>query len=140
MGGVSQYLERLNSLSDNISTTKVYTFCFWGVSKFLDVMKWEICGGAIPGVRVDFNRFCGSPPWYFAMYELNRVADQTDTRHLPSRKKYYTHVAIWSDDHPPEAAFLAEAGASSPLTMANSPNGALHTGQKEPKQQEGRCM
>merc|ERR1712151_320514 len=89
----------------------------------------------MPGFSVDFNRFCGAPPWYFAMYELNRPADAADTRHLPSRKKYYTHVAIWSDDHPPAARFLAEANVSSPPRRASGPKGVA-----EPRRQEGKFM
>jgi len=87
----------------SLSTDKVYTFCLWGVSQFLDCIRWEITGGVLPGMTLDFNRLCGSPPAYLGIYELAKQG--AETRHLKSRKRSYLRVAAWSDLHaPPELA------------------------------------
>jgi len=105
--GINAYIKAIRSTIDSFSTDRVYTFSFWGVSQFLDCMKWEICGGFLPGIRVDFNKLCGSPPVYVAMYEMPGVREtDADRRHLPSRKKYYFHVAMWSKLRPPKPALL----------------------------------
>mmetsp|Transcript_35628 Transcript_35628/g.82767 ORF Transcript_35628/g.82767 Transcript_35628/m.82767 type:complete len:395 (-) Transcript_35628:136-1320(-) len=98
--GLSAYMKAMRDVTENLSTHKVYTFCFWGVSQFLDCMNWQVR----MGVRIDFNRFCVQPPWYFAMYELAGPENDgtPDLRHLLSRKKYFIHVAIWSELRPPQ--------------------------------------
>jgi len=117
--GIAAYARKMRDVIDNISTDKVYTFCFWGVSQYLDCMRWEVCG-VLPGLRIDFNKLCGAPPVYVAMYELPGVTEKeaeesaeksehkqkkadkdADKRHLPSRKRYYFNVAMWSEHKPP---------------------------------------
>lgn len=103
--GVNVYIKSMKDVLNNLSTDKVYTFCFWGVSKFLDIMKWEVCGGLMPGVKMDFNKLCGSPPVYVTLYSLPGVNEQdTDKRHLQSRKRQYFRVEFWSALRPPLAA------------------------------------
>lgn len=99
-GGVSKYVAALKSTIEAFCTNKVYTFCFWGVSKFLDIIKWEVVGGIMPGIKLDFNRLCGSPPVYITLYEL--LDDEgKDKRHLASRKRQYFRCAAWSALRPP---------------------------------------
>jgi len=115
--GVSQYISAVKATINNFSTDKVYTFCFWGVSQFLDCMQWEVTGGVLPGVRLDFNKLCGQPPIYMSMYELSGVNEQdarkwgADRRHLSSRKRYYLRVAVWSALRPPKAGPLPDPPA-----------------------------
>mmetsp|Transcript_10435 Transcript_10435/g.29016 ORF Transcript_10435/g.29016 Transcript_10435/m.29016 type:complete len:399 (-) Transcript_10435:38-1234(-) len=111
--GLKAYLQAIRAEEARLSTEKVYTFCFWGVSQFLDCINWQ----ARMGFHVDFNRFCGQPPWFFAMYELPVLdsEDLSDQRHLLSRKRYYIHVAIWSELRPPEHGLLARLLEDGPL-------------------------
>merc|ERR1712194_72153 len=101
------FQQSMKAVLDEVSTDKVYTFCFWGVSQFLDCIRWEICGGIVPGIRVDFNKLAGAAPVYVAMYEMANVGEhEADQRHLPSRKRYYFNVALWSQLHPPGTKVL----------------------------------
>jgi hypothetical protein len=79
-----------------------YTFCFWSISPLMDNINWTI-GGVIPGVRVDYNQFCGRPPVHIVVYTLKDAPDgrEDDERHLDSRKSYAFHMALWSSIHPP---------------------------------------
>lgn len=106
--GVRQYIRAMNDAISAFSTDKVYTFCFWGVSQFLDVLNWEICGSMFP-VRIDFNRLCGNPPVYITIYDMPgwRETD-ADQRHLTSRKRHYLRVATWSQKRPPKGGVVFE--------------------------------
>mmetsp|Transcript_57648 Transcript_57648/g.122622 ORF Transcript_57648/g.122622 Transcript_57648/m.122622 type:complete len:357 (-) Transcript_57648:144-1214(-) len=100
--GVSKYINAVKTATASISTDLVYTFCFWGVSKFLDIIKWEVVGGLMPGVKLDFDKFCGGPPVYCTMYEVPKELEQAaDKRHLPSRKNQFFRAAAWSTLKPP---------------------------------------
>lgn len=92
----------MNTAVKTLSTDKVYTFSFWGISQFLDCMAWEV---NFWGFRLDFNRLCGSAPVYVGMYELDE--DGKDRRHLASRKTYMWNVAMWSEEKPPTDSALA---------------------------------
>lgn len=84
----------------------VYTFCFWGISRFLDVISWDLVG-VIPKRRLDFNTFCGSPPLHLCIYEVLPSADG-EKRHLQSRKQYYFHMLFWSSLKPPSKTKLRQ--------------------------------
>lgn len=101
--GVREYIRSMNDAIANFSTDKVYTFCFWGISQFLDVIKWEVKGLG-PFMKVDFNRFAGAPPVYVGMYEMPDEQYSKEARHLLSRKRYMWRVALWSEDNPPPRA------------------------------------
>lgn len=98
--GVKRYMNAMNDTISEISPDKVYTFCFWGISQFLDVIKWEI-RGLTPFMKIDFNRFAGAPPVYVGMYEMPDASYSKEARHLLSRKRYFFKVALWSEDNPP---------------------------------------
>mmetsp|Transcript_52964 Transcript_52964/g.119072 ORF Transcript_52964/g.119072 Transcript_52964/m.119072 type:complete len:439 (+) Transcript_52964:157-1473(+) len=94
--GLKAYIAALKDTLANLSCDNLYTFCFWGVSRFADAVHWEV-RGLWPGVRLDACKLCGCPPVYIALYELPRQeGDQADKRHLVSRKRYYFKVAMWS--------------------------------------------
>lgn len=107
--GLSAYLKAMRQTVDNLSEDKVYTFCIWGISQFLDCMAWEICVPQLFGVKVDFNKLCGAAPVYVGIYELAETSGE-DRRHLKSRKDYWMHVAMWSERRPPQPATLQEMG------------------------------
>lgn len=128
--GVKQYIEAMRVAVGNATPDKVYTFSFWGISQYLDCLRWQVVGGLIPGVKIDFNKLCGPPPVYLTMYELMDAADE---QHLPSRKRRYLHVAVWSTLRPPsdsDAAMEAVADAQgagdvSHLAVSSHDNAAM---------------
>eukprot|EP00404_Azadinium_spinosum_P024952 CAMPEP_0180608278 /NCGR_PEP_ID=MMETSP1037_2-20121125/28154_1 /TAXON_ID=632150 /ORGANISM="Azadinium spinosum, Strain 3D9" /LENGTH=330 /DNA_ID=CAMNT_0022627625 /DNA_START=12 /DNA_END=1001 /DNA_ORIENTATION=- len=71
-----------------------YTFCFWGISQFLDKLNWKV---RIPFMKhIDFDVFAGSPPVHVIIYSLtHNRGDANETRHLASRKKYLFNIAFW---------------------------------------------
>eukprot|EP00746_Dinoflagellata_sp_MGD_P070960 gnl/MRDRNA2_/MRDRNA2_289736_c0_seq1.p1 gnl/MRDRNA2_/MRDRNA2_289736_c0~~gnl/MRDRNA2_/MRDRNA2_289736_c0_seq1.p1 ORF type:complete len:167 (+),score=41.46 gnl/MRDRNA2_/MRDRNA2_289736_c0_seq1:28-501(+) len=91
--GKLAYIQFCNELKANLRTDKVYTLAFWGISRFLDAIKWEIVG-VVPGKAIDFNSFCGKPPVHAVMYFC--PDDPKDQRHLQSKKKYAFDLAFWS--------------------------------------------
>jgi len=96
--GLRQYIQALKAELNNPSTEKVYTFCFWGVSQFADAIHWEM---RMSGFKMDAASLCGKPPVYVVLYTLPGVQrDDTDRRHLPSRKSYYWKVACWNASKP----------------------------------------
>jgi len=135
--GVSKYITALKATINSFSTDKVYTFCFWGVSKFLDIMKWEVVGGLLPGVKLDFNKLCGSPPVYLTIYELPGVSEQDkNQRHLASRKKQYFRAAVWSELKPPSMSAKAAPVQESVdywTTAGGYGDGACGGGYEHPK-------
>mmetsp|Transcript_50687 Transcript_50687/g.156921 ORF Transcript_50687/g.156921 Transcript_50687/m.156921 type:complete len:446 (+) Transcript_50687:169-1506(+) len=104
--GIKPYVRAMQAMLDSWSTEKVYTFCFWGISQFLDQIKWEICGGFLPGLRMDINKLCGSPPAFVDMYEMPDQGE--DKRHLLSRRCFFFRYAVWSELRPPKPEVLQE--------------------------------
>lgn len=95
-----------------------YSVAFFSIAKYLDQVRWEICG-VLPGVSLGFNTFCGAPPVHLTFYTLDREAQDSlgTTKHLDSCKQYYFRLAFWSTRSPPIPARrreimrgLAEAG------------------------------
>jgi len=95
--GRADFIKTMNSLQ--MQPDKVYTFSFWCISRFVDVLDWNLLG-IVPG-GIDFNVFCGRPPVNVVIYELEDAEDTRETRHLQSRKKYYYNFALWSTKAPP---------------------------------------
>mmetsp|Transcript_61693 Transcript_61693/g.165960 ORF Transcript_61693/g.165960 Transcript_61693/m.165960 type:complete len:471 (+) Transcript_61693:192-1604(+) len=111
--GLKAYVEDVKTILEEISTDKVYTLCFWGVSQFIDVVNWEF-RGLVPGVKLPANSLCGRPPLFVVFYQLKDDPDESSPsregkrRHLNSQKDYYFKVALWSSKAAPEMPFLCE--------------------------------
>lgn len=103
--GPDAYKEAVNTMVDNFDTNKVYTFCFWSVSKFLDIIHWRF-KGTIPGFRMSANKLCGRPPIYVVAYQLHTDEAAWRQRHDPALKNYFFKVATWTELHPPEQSDL----------------------------------
>eukprot|EP00930_Biecheleria_cincta_P057860 TRINITY_DN43733_c0_g1_i1.p1 TRINITY_DN43733_c0_g1~~TRINITY_DN43733_c0_g1_i1.p1 ORF type:complete len:414 (+),score=76.59 TRINITY_DN43733_c0_g1_i1:35-1243(+) len=101
---VRAYIEAMRVTTENLSCDKVYTFCVWGVSPFVDVSTWEL-KGLWPGFKMDAAKLSGDPLVYVAAYDLEETRDQSQ-RHLESCKSYYFKVALWSTLKPPKAELL----------------------------------
>mmetsp|Transcript_3728 Transcript_3728/g.9620 ORF Transcript_3728/g.9620 Transcript_3728/m.9620 type:complete len:360 (+) Transcript_3728:37-1116(+) len=110
--GVKTYIEAVENMIASFSCDEVYTFCFWGVSQFLDCINWQVVGGLVPGVHFDFNKLCGSPPVHLSIYELQPSCQNKDSRHVASRKRYYLDVAVWSALHPPASEHQRNVGVN----------------------------
>lgn len=89
---VREFKAEVDALEFKVGYT--YTFCFWGISQFMDKLKWEVQG--VPLISpFCFNKFCGRPPLRLVMYSLD-VGDSNETRHLQSRKRYFVDMLFWS--------------------------------------------
>jgi hypothetical protein len=131
--GLKKYVNEMDQTIANLSPDKVYTFSFWGISQFLDVIKWEI-KGLTPFMKVDFNRFAGAPPVYVGMYEMPDDVTSKEVRHLLSRKKYFFRVALWSEDNPPPKQELEKMGALKALEEEEAQNNQQNPGRSSKKQ------
>lgn len=85
----------------------VYTFAFWGISQFLDVIKWEM-QKIVPFKSFDFNLMCKAPPVNLVLYTVKEEELKDDKRHLQDKKTYYFRLAFWSSLKPPPMARLRE--------------------------------
>lgn len=113
--GLTKYIQALKAELECLSTEKVYTFCFWGVSRFTDAIHWEV---QMSGFKLDAAQLCGQPPVYVTLYEMPGVkADDSDRRHLVSRKRYYFKVAMWNSSKPFEEAEVRSMETSNPSAV-----------------------
>ncbi|CAE7670990.1 unnamed protein product [Symbiodinium sp. CCMP2592] len=90
-GQLREYRRSLDALE--LVPGPTFTFCFWGVSRFCDVLQWQATG--IPMFTpLDLNQYCGRPPLHFVLYTLTDKGEET--RHLQSRKTYFFRCGFWS--------------------------------------------
>lgn len=101
VGRVREFKQELNDLELKVGPT--YTFCFWGISQWLDKLNWQV---KMPFFSpFDLNKFCGNPPVQVVIYTLR---EDEDHRHLQRRKDYFLNVAFWSSAKRPNVAKLSE--------------------------------
>jgi len=93
---IKAYQKEINDLVFEPGAT--YTFCFWGISQWLDKINWTV---KLPLAKVDFDLFCGRPPVHVVIYAL-KASQDGDSRHLEHLKQYYFDLAFWSSEHRPE--------------------------------------
>lgn len=98
---LGEFIKEVSALEMGPGPT--YTFAFWGISRFLDVINWQVTG-VIPFKVIPFDTFCGGPPIYCVMYSLKD--EPGESRHLQSRKSYCWNVPLWSSTHPPNDELL----------------------------------
>eukprot|EP00405_Crypthecodinium_cohnii_P027840 CAMPEP_0206516662 /NCGR_PEP_ID=MMETSP0324_2-20121206/63497_1 /ASSEMBLY_ACC=CAM_ASM_000836 /TAXON_ID=2866 /ORGANISM="Crypthecodinium cohnii, Strain Seligo" /LENGTH=437 /DNA_ID=CAMNT_0054009631 /DNA_START=187 /DNA_END=1501 /DNA_ORIENTATION=- len=142
--GMEAYVSYMRKELADISTEKVYTLCFWGVSQFLDVVNWQF-KGLIPFVTLDMNAVCGTPPIYVEAYQLKGNPPK-GARHYNSQKDVFFKVAMWSTRANPDQNLLcdllgdgiklgAENSATdlSPTTAAFSPTSPEGSERRRPR-------
>lgn len=101
VGRIREFKQEISECELKVGPT--YTFCFWGISQWLDKLNWQV---KMPLLSpVDFKRFCGSPPVHVVIYTLR---DDEDSRHLHRRKNYFLDLAFWSSTHRPDTEKLSE--------------------------------
>mmetsp|Transcript_20587 Transcript_20587/g.46427 ORF Transcript_20587/g.46427 Transcript_20587/m.46427 type:complete len:400 (+) Transcript_20587:108-1307(+) len=91
---IREYQKEIAALKLVVGPT--YTFCFWGISQFLDKLSWQV---RMPLMSpLDFNLFAGAPPVHVVIYYLAKGEGESTekTRHMPSRKNYLLNLAFWS--------------------------------------------
>jgi len=100
-----KFIEDLSQLE--LKPGPTYTFSFWGISQFVDAVRWTISKG-VP-MSIDFNTFCKRPPVTVCMYTLKKGSTtKDDQRHLESRKKYLFRVEFWSNMKPPARQIIKD--------------------------------
>lgn len=102
---VREYKKEIDELE--FKTGYTYTFNFWGISRWLDRVKWEVIMPVIRS-RINFNKFAGRPPVHVVIYTLKKDQVQAgDPRHLQFKKNYLLDVAFWSSVcRPPKEIIL----------------------------------
>lgn len=126
-GHLSQYMREMDDLVKTLDTKRTYTLGFWGNSRWLDIIDWQLRN--VPLVSpFPFDTLLGPPPVYACLYCLSDFGLQPsgkDKKHMQSRKKYYFRAAIWSSNKRPERRiFEALAGVSAdPAAVAGSKSG-----------------
>lgn len=101
VGRVREFKQELNELVLKVGPT--YTFCFWGISQWLDKLNWQV---KMPFFSpFSLNKFCGTPPVHVVIYTLR---EDEDNRHLQRRKNYFLNVAFWSSAQRPPVEKLSE--------------------------------
>merc|ERR1719201_839324 len=101
---------------EGLSKDRVYTFCTWGLSRWMDAVCGEVCGvPGLPNLRMSMGPIVGDNPYYAAIYSLSlpeyskdRVKN-ADVRHLQSRRIYYMNTAFWSRVSTEDADALSRA-------------------------------
>lgn len=107
VGQLREYKRLMDAL--DLRPGPTFTFCFWGVSRFCDVMTWQATGIPI-FTPIDLNLYCGKPPLHLVMYTLN---GDDEKRHLQSRKTYFFRVCFWSSlKRPDKDVVMKVAGQS----------------------------
>jgi len=92
-GQLREYRRMVDSL--DLRPGPTFTFCFWGVSRFCDVIEWQATGIPI-FTPLDLNLYCGRPPLHLVLYTLEGAGTGEEKRHLQSRKTYFFRCGFWS--------------------------------------------
>lgn len=88
------YHKGVQQVVKEIDTEKTYTFCVWGCSRYIDVMKTAFDGVMGLG-SISYAGFLDEWPAHFVLYSVEGTTD-SDPRHLERRKRYFVDVMVWS--------------------------------------------
>jgi len=95
--GFAEYNKSVEELFRNINLKDTFTFCSWGASQWIDLLRWKFVLNDLVG-QISMGRFFEDMPVHVCMYELEAGAlEQCQNRHLESRKKYYMDFMFWSN-------------------------------------------
>ncbi|CAE7388209.1 unnamed protein product [Symbiodinium sp. CCMP2592] len=117
-GQLREYRRMVDSL--DLRPGPTFTFCFWGVSRFCDVIEWQATGIPI-FTPLDLNLYCGKPPLHLVLYTLAGAGEEK--RHLQSRKTYFFRCGFWSSlKRPSKEVVTYFAGRSIELLRRRASN------------------
>merc|ERR1719469_1828010 len=97
-GRLKEYKKEIADLQLRPGPT--YTFCFWGISQFLDKLKWQLVSF---GPALSLTKFHGAPPIHVVAYILK---DKTAIKHYDYLKEYFLCTLVWSSAARPSKAVL----------------------------------
>ena len=86
------FRQRAEAIASGVDSEKTYTFCFWGCSRFANILTWQLCG--VSPKPVSLSSVIGNWPTHFVCYELR--AHKGHARHSESRKRYLFDAIGWS--------------------------------------------
>jgi len=90
-----EYHAAVQKVTDEIDTESTYTFCVWGCSRYIDVLRSAFVGIPFLG-SMSYTGFIDEWPAHFVLYSLED--DPDDTRHLEQRKRLFIDVMVWSSN------------------------------------------
>mmetsp|Transcript_66662 Transcript_66662/g.145332 ORF Transcript_66662/g.145332 Transcript_66662/m.145332 type:complete len:519 (-) Transcript_66662:292-1848(-) len=95
--GLKAYQRELSGASRGIGRGTVLTLCFWGPSRYFDLVNWWV--RCLPrGAGFSMTELVGGLPFIVTLYDLGGVeAEGNDKRHLRSRKRHFFRAAVWHD-------------------------------------------
>jgi hypothetical protein len=129
-GRIAEYKRELAYLQFEVGAT--YTLCFWGISQYLDKLKWEIRG--IPVVTpLPISKFCGQPPLHILLYTL-KDPESSETRHLPSRRNVIFDLAFWPSKERPSPERLNQ------LIPTSEQESTMELRKAKKKKKGGQCV
>lgn len=89
------YHAAIQKVVDEIDLDSTYTFCVWGCSRYIDVLRSAFVG--IMGLgSMSYASFIDEWPAHFILYSLED--DPDDPRHLERKKRYFIDVMVWSSN------------------------------------------
>jgi len=116
-----KFIEELSQLEFKPGCT--YTFSCWGVSQFVDCVRWTIA--KVLPVSIDFNTFCSRPPVTVCCYSLRSGSlTEADQRHLESRKQYYFRCEAWATKKAPSRQQIKDLFPM--LQLEENPSNDVH--------------
>lgn len=91
----SEYHAAVQRVVDEIDLEKTYTFCVWGCSRYIDVLRSSFAG--IMGLgSMSYGSYIDEWPAHFILYSLED--DPEDPTHLERKKRYFIDVMVWSSN------------------------------------------
>ena len=90
-----KYRELVAEIMGSLDTESTYTFCFWGASRFADLINWNLKSLLPLGKTVSLSTVLGNYVPHLVLYGLDDRDSESD-RHVASRKTRYFEMMMWS--------------------------------------------
>jgi len=113
----SAYDNMTQKIAAGINTEETYTFCFWGASRFIDIIGDGLVNliPLVPQLNLS-STLLGDWPAHFVMYSLGddnqgadgTVSDEQPRRHPEVDKTYYVDLMAWNSEIPPNDKVLTQ--------------------------------
>ena len=90
-----RYRELVADIMGSLDTESTYTFCFWGASRFADLINWNLKSLLPLGKSISLSTVLGNYVPHLVLYGLDERDGDSD-RHVESRKTRYFEMIMWS--------------------------------------------